>query len=71
MPFIPTPENLKMYTDKIQDLLDEINSVQVDEERLKPKENQIIDEVSVLIVTLQKHSKNVRLITLSSSDEAS
>jgi len=71
MPFIPTPENLKMYTDKIQDLLDEINSVQVDEEKLKPKENQIIDEVSVLIVTLQKHSKNVRLITLSSSDEAS
>jgi hypothetical protein len=55
MPFIPTPENLKMYTDKIQDLLDEINSVQVDEEKLKPKENQIIDEVSVLIVTLQKH----------------
>ena len=46
MPFIPTPENLKKYTDKIQDLLHEINSIELDEEKLKPKENQIIDEVS-------------------------
>ena len=47
-PFIPTPEWLKSFADRINALRVELDKIGENAEEMKPKENQILAEVSVL-----------------------
>lgn len=49
-PFVPTPRNLKRVSDQINELENELKSLRIDEEKLKPKENQILHEVKTFLL---------------------
>lgn len=45
MPYNPDPEQLKRKTDKAKELLQEINSIKLDENKMKPREVKALAQV--------------------------
>ena len=45
MPYNPDPKKLKIKTDRAKELLQEINSVKLDENKMKPREVKALAQV--------------------------
>ena len=57
-PYNPDPKYLKQKTDKAKELLQEINSIKIDENKMKPREVKALSQVYTSISDQDRISPN-------------